>query len=838
MVAVFGRASARILSAVLAPALIVAGGFAAAAPAAAAVAVGSLSGVATDEYGAPADGVYVVASSFDEAAGYWVPGEHAITDASGAYTVSDLQPGAYRVGFFASGSGARIMPEWWEDAETAEAAADVIVTADETTTDVSPELPLAGRIAGVVTDGNGAPVQGVSVTAISLDVPGYESGLAWAVDTTEDGSYTIDQVPSGDYKVQFATVGADASVIGEWWDDAADEDSAAPVSVAGGSTTQGIGAQLALGGTISGTVTDSSGNPVEGTTVHVTASDASGDEHSARTDPQGRYAVRALPADDYIVRFDGTEDVVGEWWDDAQSEGDATALTVAADAEITGISPQLAPVVAPPAPVVESGVPTITGVPRVGGTLSVTTGPWTDGATLSYQWLANGAPITGATGTRLLMTTAHRDKAISVRVTGVLAGYDSATVDSAATAKVATVATPTIAGTPATGSTLTASPNTWTASTTFAYQWFADGVAVSGATKSSFVPSAAQDGAVLTVRVTGSRPGYATVTTTSKATAQVLRVATPTITGTVAYNSTLKVDRGVWSPGSSFAYQWYADGAAISGAKYSTLKLTSGLKSKRIAVKVTGSQPGYATAAKISAATGKVTVAGVASISGTPVVGAKLSAQRGTWASSTSFSYQWYADGAAISGATGSTLTLSSAREHDRITVKVTGRKTGYATVSRTSSATSRILRAGSPSVSGSPLVTRQLTASAGSWTSGTSYSYQWYANGSAIRGATSKYLKVGSALVGKRIAVKVTGRLSGYPTITKSSAGTGAVGYPSRATPSNDWNCPSWAPIKGNESSMIYHLPGQRYYNATNPEECFRTESAARAAGYRAAKI
>ena len=55
---------------------------------------------------------------------------------------------------------------------------------------------------------------------------------------------------------------------------------------------------------------------------------------------------------------------------------------------------------------------------------------------------------------------------------------------------------------------------------------------------------------------------------------------------------------------------------------------------------------------------------------------------------------------------------------------------------------------------------------------------------------------------------------------------------------PRSDGSCPSRAPIKGNESSMIYHVPGQTYYDITSAEECFATRAAAEAAGYRAAKI
>jgi endonuclease YncB( thermonuclease family) len=60
----------------------------------------------------------------------------------------------------------------------------------------------------------------------------------------------------------------------------------------------------------------------------------------------------------------------------------------------------------------------------------------------------------------------------------------------------------------------------------------------------------------------------------------------------------------------------------------------------------------------------------------------------------------------------------------------------------------------------------------------------------------------------------------------------------PSSTAPTSRWNCPSWAPIKGNDSSMIYHMPWNRYYDATTPERCFSTATAAEAAGYRAAKV
>ena len=53
-------------------------------------------------------------------------------------------------------------------------------------------------------------------------------------------------------------------------------------------------------------------------------------------------------------------------------------------------------------------------------------------------------------------------------------------------------------------------------------------------------------------------------------------------------------------------------------------------------------------------------------------------------------------------------------------------------------------------------------------------------------------------------------------------------------APPLAGGDCPSEAPIKGNASSGIYHVPGGQFYDRTNAEECFAAESDAQDAGYR----
>ena len=69
-------------------------------------------------------------------------------------------------------------------------------------------------------------------------------------------------------------------------------------------------------------------------------------------------------------------------------------------------------------------------------------------------------------------------------------------------------------------------------------------------------------------------------------------------------------------------------------------------------------------------------------------------------------------------------------------------------------------------------------------------------------------------------------------PPAPTSTSGSGA--------PLPGGDCPSEAPIKGNVSSsgeLIYHVPGGGYYDVTNAEECFPSESDAQNAGYRASK-
>lgn len=51
------------------------------------------------------------------------------------------------------------------------------------------------------------------------------------------------------------------------------------------------------------------------------------------------------------------------------------------------------------------------------------------------------------------------------------------------------------------------------------------------------------------------------------------------------------------------------------------------------------------------------------------------------------------------------------------------------------------------------------------------------------------------------------------------------------------DGVCPDGYPVKANDNSMIFHMPGGRFYDRTVPERCYADAADAEADGYRRSK-
>lgn len=162
----------------------------------------------------------------------------------------------------------------------------------------------------------------------------------------------------------------------------------------------------------------------------------------------------------------------------------------------------------------------------------------------------------------------------------------------------------------------------------------------------------------------------------------------------------------------------------------------------------------------------------------TPQVGQKLSVATGSWTSGTTFTYQWLR-GTTVVGKT-STYTPIASDLGKRLSVKVTGTKSGYTSATKTSAATKPVavgtLTAPTPTISGTAKVGVKLTAKLGSWTSGTTLTYRWYASGEAISGAVKSTFTPTATQLGKTLTVKVTGAKAGYSTVAKTSKATAKV--------------------------------------------------------------
>ncbi|MEI6638388.1 MAG: SwmB domain-containing protein [Chlorobium sp.] len=440
-----------------------------------------------------------------------------------------------------------------------------------------------------------------------------------------------------------------------------------------------------------------------------------------------------------------------------------------------------------------TGAVTITGTATQGQTLteSHTTLADADGivGAVTIQWYAGGTAISGATGTTYTLTQAEVGKVITATASYTDGLSKAESVTSSATTAVANLndlptGNVTITGNAATGQTLTATQTLADADGlgTISYQWKAGGTAITGATATTYLLTAAEAGKTITVTASYADLLGAPESVTSAATVAVFTNHTPTggvtIDGAATQGATLTANtttladaEGIPSSGTgALSYQWFAGTTAISGATGATYTLTQAEVGK--AIKVTASYTDLMSAAEsvTSSATASVanindTPTGSVTISGTASRGATLTAGISTLADADglgTISYQWKAGGTAITGATGTTYILTAAEVGKTVTVVASYADSYGFGESVTSSATGAVaehqnnLPTGLVTIAGTATQNALLTASntlADVDGLGT-ITYQWKAGGSAISGATSATYTLTEAEVGKTVTV------------------------------------------------------------------------------------
>ena len=352
-----------------------------------------------------------------------------------------------------------------------------------------------------------------------------------------------------------------------------------------------------------------------------------------------------------------------------------------------------------------TGEPAITGTAQVGETLTADTTGISDSdglanAIFTYQWLADDADITDATGSTYTLAAADEGKIIRVRGTFTDDAGNDESLTSAPTATVAASNTPAtgepaITGTAQVGETLTAdttgiSDSDGLANAIFTYQWLADDADITDATGSTYTLAAADEGKIIRVRGTftddaGNDESLTSAPTATVAASNTPATGEPAITGTAQVGETLTADTTGISDSDGlanaiFTYQWLADDADITDATGSTYTLAAADEGKIIRVRGTftddaGNDESLTSAPTATVAASNTPATGEPAITGTAQVGETLTADTTGISDSDGlanaiFTYQWLADDADITDATGSTYTLAAADEGKTIRVR------------------------------------------------------------------------------------------------------------------------------------------------------------------------
>jgi hypothetical protein len=252
--------------------------------------------------------------------------------------------------------------------------------------------------------------------------------------------------------------------------------------------------------------------------------------------------------------------------------------------------------------------PVISGTNTFGSTLTTTNGTFTGTATITYtyQWLRGGSPISGQTASTYVIGASDSLANITCSVTATNSyGSDSEVSNTITVANFAPVNTvaPTVSpsGTQTTGTLITANVGTWSGVSpiTYEYKWTRNGVAISGATATTYTIQLADDGTTIRVEVKGTNAyGASAFVASSNSVSAVNTVAptnsvAPVISGTPLVGEVLTTTDGTWSgiPTPTYSYQWKR-GVTNVGTNATTYTLVAADAGQSITCVVTATNAG------------------------------------------------------------------------------------------------------------------------------------------------------------------------------------------------------------------------------------------------------
>ena len=379
-------------------------------------------------------------------------------------------------------------------------------------------------------------------------------------------------------------------------------------------------------------------------------------------------------------------------------------------------------------------------------------------APLNFQWLKNGAPISGASSNVLTLTAVTTNDATgySVVITNIVGNVTSSS------ATLTVLVPPTIVTQPTSVTAVAGSNVSFTVaaggSGTLTYQWLKNGVNISGATSATLTLAnvSATNAANYSVVVGNT----ASSVTSSTATLTVL--SPPAITSqpantTVAQSS--NVSFTIAATGTApLIFQWLKNGAPISGATSNVLTLTAVTTNDAASYSVVVTNIVGNLASSSATLTVLVPPTIITSPASATVTQGNSASFTVTAGGSAPLTYQWLKNGVNISGATSATLTFASASTTDAANYSVTVANAAGSTTSAAATLTVQT----PPSIVTQPAsqfgaLGSTITLSVNA--SGTGpLSYQWFqsgvalVNGGNVSGSTSNILTI-TALTTNEVA-------------------------------------------------------------------------------------
>ena len=251
--------------------------------------------------------------------------DEVTTGADGTYTFSGITPGTYTVEFAGTYEGSAYGDQWWNGATSQATATPITVTTGQQVTGIDGSLQKLGTITGTITSSvTGLPLAGVCASVTLASEIWDEISNAC---TDANGDYTAVGIPTGTYLVSFNDPAGNFAI--QWFDGKDSPLSADPIEVITGTNTANIGAAILPAGKISGVVTDSSGDPIQGACVYADGTSSGYEDNGACTDSSGSYTIGGLLPGSYTVEFDSTGPFIGQWYNDKTYDTADTIVVVA-----------------------------------------------------------------------------------------------------------------------------------------------------------------------------------------------------------------------------------------------------------------------------------------------------------------------------------------------------------------------------------------------------------------------------------------------------------------------------------------------------------------------------